>query len=196
MIRLLLLSAFLFAASASAQELTFGTPLPMADASYTAADGSTVTLGDAAGPAGLVVVFWSDTCPWTERYTPRLASLVSTYTPAGIGFVIVNSNAPGDGDAAATARETATRGGLAVPYLLDPAGGLAAAFGARNTPHAFFFDGNLSLRYSGAIDDSPASPDRVRVPYLAQAMDQSVAAIPIEVQPTQAIGCTIDRAGE
>ena len=92
--------------------------------------------------------------------------------------------------------ETATRGGLAVPYVLDSQGLLAGAFGVRNAPHAYFFDGGGALRYSGALDDSPASADRVRVPYLAQAMDQSVASLPIEVQQTQAIGCTIERAGE
>lgn len=196
MTRLLLLAALLVAAPASAQELTFGAPLPLADEAFSAADGAAQSLAEVAGPEGLVVLFWSNTCPWTERYTPRLAQLIGTYTPAGVGFVLVNSNAPGDGDAAATARETVARGGLAVPYLLDPAGRLAAAFGARNAPHAYFFDGSRSLRYTGALDDSPASAERVRVPYLSQAMDQSVAGLPIEVQQTQAIGCTIDRAGE
>jgi len=195
MTRLLLLAALL-TASASAQELTHGAALPLAGDAFTTADGASVTLGGASGTAGLVVVFWSDTCPWTERYTPRLASLIATYTPAGIAFVLVNSNAPGEADPATAARETATRGGLAVPYVLDSQGLLAGAFGVRNAPHAYFFDGGGALRYSGALDDSPASADRVRVPYLAQAMDQSVASLPIEVQQTQAIGCTIERAGE
>ena len=95
-----------------------------------------------------------------------------------------------------SSREAATSAGLAVPYLADPDGGLATAFGATNTPHVFFFDGAGALRYDGTIDDSPTSPDRVRVPYLAQAMDQSIAGLAIEVQRTQAFGCTIDRAGE
>jgi len=73
---------------------------------------------------------------------------------------------------------------------------LAAAFGVENAPHAFFFNGSGVLRYDGTIDDSPTSPDRVRVPYLAQAMDQSVAGLAIEVQRTQAFGCTIKRGGE
>ena len=196
MLRLLTLSALL-AGTAAAQGLSYGDAVPLDGDSFTAADGSQTTLAAQSGDAGLVVVFWSNACPWADRYAPRLADLVARYTPAGVGFVLVNSNDPADETATpAASREASTRAGLAVPYLLDPGGALAAAFGAENTPHAFFFDGAGALRYDGTLDDSPTSPDRVRVPYLAQAMDQSVAGLPIEVQRTQAFGCTIDRAGE
>jgi len=93
-------------------------------------------------------------------------------------------------------REAVTAAGLAAPYFLDPQGRLAASFGATNAPHAFFFGPAGTLLYDGALDDSPAAADRVQVPYLAQAMDQSVAGLPIDVQRTQAFGCTIKRAAE
>lgn len=188
----------LVAAGAAAQPLGYGDAVPLDDQSFTAADGSQTSLAAASGDAGLVVVFWSNACPWTDRYAPRLADLVARYTPAGFGFVLVNANDPAQNEreSAAASRETATSAGLAVPYLADPSGRLAAAFGAVNAPHAFFFDGTGALRYDGTLDDSPTSPDRVRVPYLAQAMDQSVAGLPIEVQRTQAFGCTIKRGAE
>ena len=194
MLRLLSL-ALLFASAASAQGLTYGDALPMADASFQAADGSQTTLAAAAGDAGLVVVFWSNACPWTDRYAPRLADLAARYTPAGIGFVLVNANDPAQAEreAATASREQAASAGLVMPYLADPTGALAGAFGATNAPHAFFFDAGRTLRYDGTLDDSPASADRVRVPYLAQAMDQSVAGLAIEVQRTQAFGCALKR---
>ncbi|WP_420457390.1 redoxin domain-containing protein [Rubrivirga sp.] len=197
MTRLLLFSALL-AVGASAQGLTYGDPVPLAAESFATADGAQSTLATAGGPAGLVVVFWSNACPWTDRYTPRLADLATRYTPAGIGFVLVNANDPAvsERETLAASREMATTAGLVMPYLADPDGRLAAAFGATNAPHAFFFDGTGALRYDGTLDDSPASADRVRVPYLAQAMDQSVAGLPIEVQRTQAFGCTLKRAVE
>lgn len=190
--------ALLLAAGASAQTLSHGAMIPLASESFAAADGSQTSLDAATGSAGLVVVFWSNTCPWTDRYAPRLADLVARYTPAGVGFVLVNSNDPTENEreAATASRETSASSGLAVPYLADPSGRLAASFGATSAPHAFFFDGSGSLRYDGAIDDSATSPARVRVPYLAQAMDQSVAGIPIEVQRTQAFGCTIKQGAE
>ena len=196
MTRLLALAA-LVAAAPSAQ-VVYGDAVPLAEQTFETADGSRLSLGSARSSGGLVVVFWSNACPWTARYAPRLSSLISTYAPAGIGFVVVNSNDPGQGDreSAAASREAAARDGLAPPYLVDPDGRLAAAFGATSAPHAFFFGPAGTLLYDGAIDDSPAAPDRVRTPYLAQAMDQSVAGLPIEVQRTQAFGCTIKRIAE
>jgi thiol-disulfide isomerase/thioredoxin len=186
------------AAGAGAQPLSYGDPVPLADHPFAAADGSQTSLAAASGDAGLVVVFWSNACPWTDRYAPRLADLVARYTPAGFGFVLVNANDPAQNEreTAAASRETATSAGLAVPYVADPDGQLADAFGVENAPPAFFFNGAGALRYDGTLDDSPTSPDRVRVPYLAQAMDQSVAGLPIEVQRTQAFGCTIKRGEE
>lgn len=181
--------------SAAAQGLAYGEALPMADDAFDAADGARTSLAASAGEAGLVVVFWSNACPWTDRYAPRLADLAARYTPAGVGFVLVNANDPAQSDreSATASREWAAGAGLVMPYLADPAGGLADAFGVTSAPHAFFFDAALTLRYEGSLDDSPASADRVRVPYLAQAMDQSVAALPIEIQRTQAFGCALKR---
>ncbi len=197
MLRLLLLSALL-AGGASAQGLTYGDAVPLATESFATADGAQTALASASGSAGLVVVFWSNACPWTDRYAPRLADLAARYTPAGIGFVLVNANDPAvaERETVAASRGLSTTAGLVMPYLADPSGSLAAAFGATSAPHAFFFDGAGALRYDGTIDDSPASADRVRVPYLAQAMDQSVAGLPIEIQRTQAFGCTLKRASE
>ena len=190
-----LLLAALLAAAPSAQ-VVYGDAAPLAGETFETADGSRATLASATGPAGLVVVFWSNACPWTARYAPRLSALAETYAPAGVGFVVVNANDPAQGDreTPTASREAASRDGIAPPYLMDPAGRLATAFGATSTPHAFFFGPAGTLLYDGAIDDSPAAPDRVRTPYLAQAMDQSVAGLPIEVQRTQAFGCTIKRA--
>ena len=197
MTRLLPLLALTWAAAPSAQ-VAYGDPVPQASTSFATADGSSTSLGAASGSAGLVVVFWSNACPWADRYAPRLADLVARYTPAGVGFVLVNSGDPAVSprETPAASRETSTAAGLAVPYLADASGALAAAFGATSTPHAFFFGPDGALRYDGTVDDSPASADRVRTPYLAQAMDQSVAGLPIEVQRTQAFGCTIKRSAQ
>lgn len=185
-------------------------PLPLADRPLSAADGSTLTFGSAAGPEGLVVVFWSTACPWTDRYAPRLADLVAGYAPAGVGFVLVTPGGAVAGTGAGAAADAGTPGGavaprtvarassrepaasaLAAPYVADADGALADAFGARSLPHAFFYGPDRTLVYDGAIDDSPADADRVRVPYLRQAMDQSVAGLPVEVVRTQAFGCTV-----
>lgn len=196
-LRRALLGAALLLPAVGQAQIAFGEPAPLADQPFEAADGSSISLAEAGGDAGLVVLFWSNTCPWTSRYADRVADLVGEYTAAGVGFVLVNANdaAQNEREGAAASREYAASLGLAAPYLVDTSGTLAGAFGAVNTPHAFYFGPAGTLLYDGAVDDSPADAGRVQVPYLRQAMDQSVAGLPIEVQRTQAFGCTIKRAG-
>ncbi|MEO0560235.1 MAG: redoxin family protein [Bacteroidota bacterium] len=188
------MTRFLFAAAAlllafptQAQDaLELGAPIPLADQTFTTTDGATLSLGAASGAAGLAVIFWSDACPWVDKYAERAASLADGYRRAGVGFAFVQSEPLAEDNAGATP---------GAPVMLDETGQLAQAFGARNAPQAFFFGADGALVYQGAIDDSPANVDRVQVPYLQQAMDQSIAGVPIEVQSTRALGCTIKTAG-
>lgn len=195
--RFALLGAFFLAAPSVAAQVAYGATLPDPDRTFETADGSNVTLAEAAGEAGLAVIFWSNACPWASRYADRVVDLIEGYAPAGVGFVLVNANDPAQNEreTAAASREHAAAAGLVAPYLVDASGDLATAFGATSAPHVFFFGPAGTLLYDGAVDDSPADMSRVQVPYLRQAMDQSIAGLAIEVQRTQAFGCTIKRAG-
>lgn len=161
-----------------------GQPLP-------AVDGRSASLAAEAGPQGLVVVFWSNTCPWGDRYAGRVAELAAAYRPAGFGFALVNSHAPDrlEAESAEAGRDELAAAGLVLPYLLDADGAVARALGARSAPHAFVFDGAGRLAYDGAIDDSPSSASRVERPYLREALDRIVAGLPVEIQKTQPFGC-------
>lgn len=178
-------------APAASAQLAAGAPLPEASRPLDAVGGGTRTLAAEAGTQGLVVVFWSNTCPWGNRYAGRVAELAAAYGPAGVGLVLVNSNAPGvlEAESAEAGRVELAESGLAMPYLLDTDGTVAAAFGATSAPHAFLFGPDGRLLYDGAIDDSPSSAERVERPYLREALDQSVAGLPVEVQKTQPFGC-------
>ena len=179
-----LAARLVFAPAVPAQTaLELGTAIPLADEPFTTTGSATLSLGAAAGAQGLAVVLWSDSCPWVSKYAARLDALVDQYGRAGVGFVFVQSETPSE-----EADATVTPSG---PVVLDAEGRLAAALGAQSVPQAFFFGPDGALAYQGAIDDSPASVDRVRVPYLQQAMDQSLAGVPIEVQSTRALGCTV-----
>lgn len=188
---LLLLTLSAAWAAAPRAQIVAGDAMPQADAPLEAVGGGTRTLAAEAGPAGLVVVFWSNTCPWGDRYASRVGDLAATYGPAGVGIVLVNSNAPDqlEAESAAAGRVELSEKSLSVPYLLDAGGAVAAAFGARRAPHAFLFGADGRLLYDGAIDDSPSSAERVERPYLREALDQSVAGLPVAVQKTQPFGC-------
>src|SRR5690606_39835829 len=74
---------------ARAQELPLGSALPMANASFANVAGGQASLGSLAGEQGTVVVFWSNQCPWVERYQGRLSALAQEFGSRGFRFVLV-----------------------------------------------------------------------------------------------------------
>jgi thiol-disulfide isomerase/thioredoxin len=179
-------------AAAQSQEIPLGTTMPMADQALPQASGSQASLSGLAGSAGTVVLFWSNQCPWTDKYEGRMEALYDEYNPQGISFVLVNSN-----DASAFPQESAQSSaeqGHPMPYLMDKSSALANAFGASRAPHVFVFDADQSLVYVGTIDDSPGDPGNVQNTYLADALAALVGGEAIPVAKTKAFGCTIKYA--
>jgi peroxiredoxin len=179
-------------AVAQSQEIPLGTAMPMADQAMPLADGSQASLSDLAGNTGTVVLFWSNQCPWTDKYEGRMEALYDEYTAQGVNFVLVNSN-----DASAFPQESAESSaeqGYPMPYVMDKSSALADAFGASRAPHVFVFDTDRSLVYVGTIDDSPGDPGNVQNTYLADALAALVGDAAIPVAKTKAFGCTIKYA--
>lgn len=174
----------LLAPLASAQNgLETGATLPLADHALTSADGASSSLGSRVGSRGLAVVFWSDACPWVDRYADRVTALATEFGDAGVGFVLVNADA-------ADRRDMAGRSYL-MPYLADDGAQVARAFGATRTPQVFLFDSNRRLVYQGTVDDSPSSAAQADSTYLRDALMQVVAGEPVRVERTRAFGCPL-----
>lgn len=172
-----------------AQELSPGDPLPVANKPLPRAEGGTATLASLAGRTGTVVIFWSNQCPWTERYEERLFAIHRQYADEGISFVLINSN-----NATAFPEESLeamAEANYDMPYLRDKGGEVAKAFGAERTPHVFVFDAERTLVYSGAIDDSAVDPSAVEETYLADVLSALVQGQPVPVKQTEAFGCMI-----
>jgi hypothetical protein len=75
-------------------------------------------------------------------------------------------------------------------YLKDEDGAVAEGFGAICTPHAFVLDRELSIAYSGRIDDSRLG-DRISTHDLEDALADIVAGRPVSVNHTEPFGCSI-----
>ncbi|RMH52269.1 MAG: thioredoxin family protein [Bacteroidetes bacterium] len=180
-------------ALAQDQELPLGAPLPSAELTLTRPDGRAVSLQSLLGSAGTVIVFWSNQCPWVDKYEDRLADLAATYGAAGFAFLVVNANdadafpKEGADESQARARDL----GAAFTYLMDNGSALARALGASRTPHVFVFDANRTLVYVGTIDDSPGDPGNVQKTYLKDVLDALQAGQSVAVPKTKAFGCTI-----
>ncbi|RMF06187.1 MAG: thioredoxin family protein [Candidatus Neomarinimicrobiota bacterium] len=176
-----------------AKELILGADIPLPDRKMPEISGQEISLQEALGSQGLVVIFSCNTCPWVKAWQDRYVSLAAEYQPRGIRFIAINSNAAyrEKGDSFADMKTHARQYGYNFLYALDPQSELAKAFGASHTPQVFLFDAHGKLVYRGAIDDNARHPDQVERPYLKNALDELLAGKPISLPSTKALGCSI-----
>ena len=62
--------------SLSAEELELGAALPLADVKMTDISGENISLNDAKGDSGLLVIFTCNTCPWVIAWEDRYVECI------------------------------------------------------------------------------------------------------------------------
>ena len=156
------------------------------------ADGGVHSLSALSGRQATAIVFLGGGCPTARSYVDRLNRLQTTWCPHGVSVVAINANNPylSPPDTLAEMRKRVGESGLKLPYLKDPQGTLARAFGAVCTPHAFLVDSTTAIVYRGRIDDSRVG-DTVTRHELEDAISAVVAAQPVPVPETEPFGCSI-----
>ena len=80
---------------------------------------------------------------------------------------------------------------MSYPYLHDEQQDIAHAYGAKRTPEFFLFDADLTLVYSGRMDDSPQDPTKAQTSELADAVESMLAGNAPQVAMTESIGCSV-----
>src|SRR5262245_40836775 len=179
--------------------LAIGKSAPKADVKMANVDGKSITIAEAKGPKGTLVVFTCNSCPYAQAWQARIAELGNTYSKQGIGVIAINANNPGinPDDDMAGMKDRAKLLNLEFPYVVDATSDVARAFGATRTPEAFLFDAKGKLVYHGAIDDNGREPEKVTSRWLNDACAATVAGKAVAVQETKSIGCGIKfRAGK
>jgi len=187
-IMLLITMSFLWA-----KELELGSTLPLSEIKMADISGKDVSLKDAKGENGLLVIFSCNTCPWVIAWEDRYVSLANEFKPLGVGIIAVNSNEKqfDSVDSMSEMQDHARKFGYNFYYTMDEGAVLAREFGATRTPHIYLFDQNDKLVYRGAIDDNARKPDQVENTYLADAIDNMLAGTKIDPAVTKALGCGI-----
>jgi hypothetical protein len=174
---------------------------PMQNEAFLNANGDSLSLQSAKGKLGLVVVFSCNTCPFvvgSEDFAGWEVQYDSLYVAAkekNIGFILVNSN---EGkrfnvDSFDEMVRHAKEKHYNMPYLLDKNAALAVAFGAKTTPHVFFFDENLQLIYSGSIDNLWDKNRKTTDTYLHNALIAKAKGKKINPNTTPPKGCGIKK---
>jgi len=166
-----------------------------------ATDLDSLTLSQLKKPKGLIIIFSANSCPfvvgsenfpgWEVQYN----ALFLEAQKLNVGFAVVNSNAgKRDGDDSFTKMiEHAKDKGYLMPYLLDKNSELANSCAAKTTPHVFFYDENLSLIYTGSIDNIWDKERKSTIPYLKEAMEAHANNKKIITSQTPPKGCGIKR---
>lgn len=155
-------------------------------------DGGLYSLVVLAGERATVLLFISGSCPTARSYEDRLIAMQSRWHHQGVHLVAINSNNPHlspPDTLDAMARRAGIRG-FNFPYLKDTDGAVARSYGVICTPHAFVLDRNLTVTYSGRIDDSRTGT-RIGSHDLENAIADTVAGHPVAVAQTEPFGCSI-----
>ena len=144
-------------------------------------------------PKGYIVTFTCNTCPFAVMYEDRLVEMHKEMAPKGYPVVAIMPNDTDikPGDSLEAMGERAKEKGFDFHYLIDSKQEVFPAYGASRTPEIYLLDNEMTVRYTGAIDDNPQNADGVKTNYVADA----VAAIEAGNEPspakTKAIGCSI-----
>lgn len=198
----LLFSAVLTAITFSGlAQLRIKDKAPMQQIEMKSVNGSMYTLNSLKKDKGLIVVFSCNSCPfvvgsddfpgWEKQYDSLYNAAISN----NIGFVLVNSN-EGKRTQADSYEEMikhAKEQNYTMPYVVDEQSALANAFGAKTTPHVYFFDQTLSLIYTGSIDNSWDKGRKSDQFYLFDAIKTQGKGKKIKPNTTEPKGCGIKR---
>ena len=156
--------------------------------------GRIVAPGDFPDAKALLVVFWSNHCPFVKHIKSAFAQFAREYQDKGLAVVAINAN---DIDAYPEDRPErmqadAEKFGFTFDYLLDETQNVARAYDAACTPDFFLFDRERKLVYHGQFDSSrPRNDLAVTGADLRAAADAALAGKPVPRTQTPSIGCNI-----
>ncbi|MDY7014394.1 MAG: thioredoxin family protein [Cyanobacteriota bacterium] len=139
------------------------------------------------------VIFMSNQCPSVRSYLARLKQIQSDFSDRGLLLIGINANDAEQcpEESFAQMKTFAREHQLNFPYLRDSSQDVAHSFGAQIAPHVFLLDRAGTIRYCGAIDDSPDSPETVQHPFLRKAIAALLDGKDIETTNTEPVGCSL-----
>jgi thioredoxin-related protein len=189
--------------SAQITPLKIGEVAPLQDHKMSANQSQIMTLKDAMGENGLIVIFSSNSCPFVVGFDDKsFAGWENQYNPiydkaqlAKTNVILINSNEAkrSNGESLNDMIERKAMKGFKMPYLMDSNSELANAFGGKTTPHVFYFDKSFKLIYTGSIDNSFEEKRKKDVPYLINAIEAHSIGKKIKPNSTSPKGCSIKR---
>lgn len=156
-------------------------------------DGKMVSLSDYEDAKGYIITFTCNHCPYAIMYEDRLIEIHNKYSALGYPVVAINPNDPEakPADSFEKMQERSEEKNFPFAYLFDEGQKVYPQYGATKTPHVFLLDAKRTVKYIGAIDDSPRDDSAVEEKYLENAIDALIAGKSPDPETTKALGCSI-----
>lgn len=150
----------------------------------------------------LVIVFTCNHCPTAQAYEDRLINFANDYKKKGVQVVAISPNSPPAllleecgytdlNDDFDQMKIRAKDKKFPFPYLYDgDTHRFSLQYGPVATPHAFVFDQERLLRYTGRLDNSE-KPGTANAEDLRAATDALLAGNLPAVPTTKTFGCSV-----
>lgn len=156
--------------------------------------GKSVSLQQAKGEQGTLIVFMCNHCPFVIHLRDALIQLARDVRPLGVEVLGISSNSvvthPRDGPEEMA--EDAKSFGYPFKYLYDESQDVAKAYQAACTPEFYLADGNLQLYYHGQFDSSRPSNDiHVSGEDVRAAINSLLKLQPLDRPMRPSLGCGI-----
>ena len=188
----LALSALSTAALANAPA---GKPAP----AFTVTDlaGKPVNLADYKGKT--VVLEWHNFgCPFVQKHyrSGNMQALQKKYGKDVVWLAVNSTNKSASDwmEPAPLTAELKRFDAQPAAYLVDEAGKMGMAYGAKTTPHMYIIDPAGTVVYNGAIDDKRSTnveDVKTAKNYVVAALDELKAGKPVTTATTTPYGCTV-----
>jgi peroxiredoxin len=163
--------------------------------------GKSVKLADFKGRH--VVLEWTNpACPFVGKHynSQNMQGLQKEYTAKNVVWLSVSSTGKDSGEylePPALAAKVKQWGGSPTAVLMDDAGAVGKAYGARTTPHMYVIDPSGKLVYAGGIDDKRSTnPSDVKGAknFVKAALDETLAGKPVTTSSAVPYGCSVKYA--
>lgn len=187
---------FLLTAFDQSSELKVGDVAP--NFSLKSTEGKMITLETKASIKGYIILFTSNSCPYSTLYEDRIIEVHSKYADLGYPVLAIQPNSPklSPDDSFEKMKVKMDEKAFPFPYLMDTnEQETSKAYGASNTPQVFVLqkstDNSFTVAYIGAIDNNSRNPEAASKKYLELAINELLAGLPVSTKNTKSIGCTI-----
>lgn len=162
----------------------------------TGIDGKEVKLEDYKGK--IVVLEWfNPECPAIVQHHKSATTfndLYKDFKDKDVVFLAINSGAAGmQGNGKELNKKMAGEYKMEYPVLLDEAGTVGKAYGAKTTPHCFIIDKDGNLAYNGAVDNGSFGKNGDKN-YVREALNQLTKGETVTTSETKPYGCSVKYA--